>query len=82
MKKVLIYIIRLYQKYLSPDKGVFSLFIRQPTCIFYPTCSDYFVVALEKHGFLRGFWLFLKRIIRCHPGAEIKIDHVPEDVAK
>jgi hypothetical protein len=82
MKKAFVYIIRLYQRYLSPDQGVFSFFVRQPTCVFYPTCSEYCISAVEKYGILRGFWLFLKRIVRCHPGAEFKIDPVPEDVAK
>ena len=82
MKKAFIYSIHLYQKYLSPDQGLFSFLIRQPTCVFYPTCSEYCVLVIEKHGILRGFWFFLKRIVRCRPGAEPKIDLIPEDIAK
>lgn len=82
MKRLLISLVRFYQKYLSPDQGIFSFFVRQPACVFYPTCSNYFILAIEKHGIIKGFWLFLKRIARCHPGASPKVDHVPGDIAK
>lgn len=59
MKKLLIGLIRLYQKFISP--------LTPPTCRFSPTCSHYGVEALEKHGFWKGTWLTIKRIGRCHP---------------
>ncbi|MCT4662542.1 MAG: membrane protein insertion efficiency factor YidD [Tissierellales bacterium] len=64
MKKIGIWLIRFYQKYISPLKG-------RSTCRFYPTCSAYAIEALEKYGFLKGSYLAIKRILRCtpmHPG--------------
>ncbi len=59
MKRLLLYIIRLYRKYLSP--------LRPPCCRFVPTCSEYALQAVEKYGAVRGGWLALKRILRCNP---------------
>lgn len=59
MKKVLLKIIRLYRRYISP--------IKQPSCRFYPTCSQYAIDAIEKYGCGRGSIMALKRILRCHP---------------
>ncbi len=59
MKKLLIKAVKLYQKYISPMK--------QPCCRFIPTCSQYALEALEKYGALKGGWLALKRLLRCHP---------------
>lgn len=59
MADLLIFLVRFYQKYLSPLKG--------PTCRFYPTCSQYAVEALQKYGPLKGTYLALKRILKCHP---------------
>ncbi|NMC28139.1 MAG: membrane protein insertion efficiency factor YidD [Syntrophomonadaceae bacterium] len=58
MKVIFIGLIRIYQK-LSRFK--------RPTCRFYPSCSDYSVEALQKYGTVKGGWLSLRRIIRCHP---------------
>ena len=59
MKKVLILIIKGYQKFISP--------LFPPTCRFYPTCSTYIIQALEKYGFFKGSFLGIKRLLRCHP---------------
>ncbi len=59
MKSLMILMIRGYQKFISP------LFPR--TCRFYPTCSAYFIQALEKYGVFKGSYLGIKRILRCHP---------------
>lgn len=59
MKYVLIKIITLYRKYISP--------LKKPCCRFYPTCSGYSIMAIEKYGAIKGVWLSLKRILRCHP---------------
>lgn len=59
MKKILILLIKGYQKFISP--------MFPPTCRFYPTCSAYFIQALEKYGFFKGCYLGIKRILRCHP---------------
>lgn len=56
----MIKLIRVYQKYISPVKG-------KASCRFYPTCSQYAIEALSKYGVLKGSWLSLKRIAKCHP---------------
>ncbi|MBI5657763.1 MAG: membrane protein insertion efficiency factor YidD [Geobacter sp.] len=57
--RIVIYLIGLYQRYLSPLKG--------PTCRFYPSCSHYAIEAIQKHGLLRGAWCSVRRIAKCHP---------------
>jgi uncharacterized protein len=59
MKTVMILIIRGYQKFISP--------LFPPTCRFYPTCSAYFIQALDKYGFFKGSYLGIRRILKCHP---------------
>ena len=59
MKKILILLIKFYQKFVSPFLG--------KNCRFYPTCSVYFIQALEKYGFFKGSFLGTKRILKCHP---------------
>lgn len=61
--------IRAYQLLLSPMLG--------PNCRFEPTCSCYALGALEEHGALRGSWLALKRVARCHPYGGAGFDPVP-----
>ncbi|HLG27232.1 MAG TPA: membrane protein insertion efficiency factor YidD [Paenisporosarcina sp.] len=63
--------IKLYQKIISP--------LTPPSCRFYPTCSHYGVEAVEKHGALKGTYLAVKRILRCHPFNEGGYDPVPEE---
>ncbi|MDY0189078.1 membrane protein insertion efficiency factor YidD [Desulfuromonas thiophila] len=57
--KISIFIIGLYQKFISPFKP--------QCCRFLPTCSEYSIQAITKYGFLRGLGLSLYRIARCHP---------------
>ncbi len=59
MKHILIALIKFYRKYISP--------LTPPTCRYVPTCSQYALEALEKYGALKGGWLAVKRICRCHP---------------
>lgn len=59
MKYVLISIIRFYQLFISP--------FLPPRCRFYPTCSQYAIEAIQKKGVLRGLWMTIKRISKCHP---------------
>lgn len=59
MKKVLIYTINLYRKYISP--------LRPPSCRFIPTCSQYAIDAITKYGALKGSLLAFKRVLRCNP---------------
>lgn len=71
MKYLCIWLIRLYQKLLSPLK-------RQPTCRFYPTCSSYAIEAYRKRGFFVGTILMITRIARCQPFGKAGYDPVPE----
>ena len=59
-KRIVIALIRFYQKFLSPLK-------MRPTCRFYPTCSQYAIEAVTKYGCIKGSYLALKRILKCHP---------------
>ena len=65
----LIALVKAYQLLISPMTG--------PSCRFYPSCSAYAVTALERHGPLRGSWLTLRRLLRCHPWNPGGVDHVP-----
>jgi putative membrane protein insertion efficiency factor len=56
---VLIGCVRVYQKTLSPLVG--------RSCRFHPTCSNYFIEAVQKYGACRGAWRGIRRILRCHP---------------
>ena len=69
MRSVLKFLIRGYQLAISPLLG--------PRCRFYPSCSHYAMEAIETHGALRGTWLTIKRISRCHPFHEGGFDPVP-----
>lgn len=69
MAGFLIALIRVYQKLLSPVLGT--------QCRFYPTCSRYAVEALQNHGAVRGSWLMLRRLARCHPLNPGGVDPVP-----
>lgn len=60
MKRILILIVKMYRKFISPLKS-------QPTCRFYPTCSQYSLEALEKYGTIKGSYLSVKRIVKCNP---------------
>lgn len=70
MKNLVLKIIRFYRKRISP--------LFPPTCRFYPTCSTYAVIAIERHGLLKGGLLGIRRLLRCNilfPGG---YDPVPE----
>ncbi len=76
MKKILkwlglpfIGMIKLYQWVISPMFG--------PKCRYTPTCSTYAIQALQKHGLIKGLWLAVKRISRCHPWGGSGWDPVP-----
>lgn len=71
IKKILITLIRGYQKYLSPLKW-------RTHCIYIPTCSQYAIEALQIHGVVKGTLLAGYRILRCHPFAKGGYDPVPE----
>ncbi|MCD7032620.1 membrane protein insertion efficiency factor YidD [Metabacillus sp. GX 13764] len=70
MKTILIGLIKVYQKVISP--------LKPPTCRFYPTCSSYGAEAIRKHGALKGSYLAAARIAKCHPFHPGGYDPVPE----
>ena len=67
--KFFIRLARLYQIYISP--------LSQPRCRFYPSCSNYAIEAFAQHGMMRGGWLTIKRLGRCHPWGSHGYDPVP-----
>ena len=68
MKQLLVALLRLYQRYISP--------LKKPSCRFYPTCSQYAIEAITKKGALRGSFLAIRRILKCHPWHEGGYDPV------
>ncbi|NDL69387.1 membrane protein insertion efficiency factor YidD [Halomonas alkaliphila] len=66
---VMIGFIKVYQYTISPLLG--------PRCRFWPSCSSYTIEAIQVHGPIKGGWMAIKRIIRCHPGSAGGIDPVP-----
>lgn len=69
--------IRVYQKTLSPDHGLFSFAKGSRACRFFPTCSEYTYEAVEKYGAGKGLLLGLKRLGRCHPFSPGGFDPLP-----
>ena len=69
MKWVLIGLIKIYRKIISPCIG--------PHCIYTPTCSQYAMEAIRKYGAIKGAYLACRRILRCHPFAKGGYDPVP-----
>ncbi|HLQ96363.1 MAG TPA: membrane protein insertion efficiency factor YidD [Pseudogracilibacillus sp.] len=74
MKHLFIFFIRLYQKFISP--------LKPRTCRFFPTCSAYSLEAYKRFGVLKGTWLSVKRIGKCHPFHPGGVDLVPEKTNK
>ena len=74
MKHIMIWLISLYRKFISP--------IKPPCCRFTPTCSAYAIEAFEKRGFFVGFALTVWRILRCNPFSKGGYDPVPEKRAR
>lgn len=69
LAKPLVWLVRAYQLAVSP--------FLPPSCRFHPSCSHYAIEALERHGPMRGVWLAIKRILRCHPWHPGGHDPVP-----
>ncbi|MBO0992481.1 membrane protein insertion efficiency factor YidD [Bacillus sp. SD088] len=74
LKSIFLHLIRFYRKFISP--------LKPPTCRFYPTCSQYGLEAIQRFGAIRGGWLTIKRIVKCHPFHPGGIDPVPEKIEK
>jgi hypothetical protein len=62
MKRVILYILELYKNFISPIFKTMGV-----ECKYYPTCSEYAKLAIEKYGCIRGIYLSIKRIIKCNP---------------
>lgn len=58
-KETIIFFIKIYRKFISP--------LKPKSCRFYPTCSEYAICAVAKYGAIKGSYLAIKRILRCHP---------------
>jgi len=69
VRHILIGLIRLYQRLVSP--------LLPPACRFYPTCSHYAVDAIRERGVIAGAWLAIRRFARCHPWNPGGVDFVP-----
>ena len=69
IKKILILLVKFYQKFLSP--------LCPGVCRYQPTCSQYMIEAIETHGIFKGIWLGFKRLMRCHPWGGSGYDPVP-----
>lgn len=70
MKKIVIKLLGIYKKYLSP--------ILPPGCRFTPTCSEYMMVAVDRFGIIKGIYFGIKRLMRCNPFFKGGYDPVPE----
>ena len=70
MKRILVGLVKFYQKFISPFKG-------RSVCIYTPTCSVYAIQAIEKYGAWKGGWLTFKRLMRCNPFHKGGYDPVP-----
>lgn len=77
MSQIVVALINLYQATLSPDHGWGRAAHPYGFCRFAPTCSEYLKQAVVRFGVIRGGWLGLKRIGRCHPWHQPGIDPVP-----
>lgn len=73
--KAAIKLLRFYQKTISPDHGIFA-FNPLKGCRYYPTCSEYTIRAIDRHGLLRGFGFALWRVLRCNPFTQGGIDEI------
>jgi putative membrane protein insertion efficiency factor len=68
MQQLILAALAVYKRLLSP--------LLPPACRFHPTCSEYMIEAVQKYGALRGVWMGLKRLVRCHPFSHGGLDPV------
>ena len=72
LNNIAIKLLRIYQLIISPLIG--------PSCRFYPSCSQYSIQAFEHHGLVKGFYLSIKRLSKCHPGNGGGIDEIDKTI--
>lgn len=70
MKRLLLALLHFYKANISP--------LLPPSCRYQPTCSEYMMIAVERHGALKGFLMGMARLLRCHPLAKGGFDPVPD----
>ena len=70
MRAFLVFLVRVYQKAISP-------LVPGDHCRYYPSCSDYAIETITRHGPVKGIYLALKRVLRCHPFHEGGFDPAP-----
>ncbi|MFW5885322.1 MAG: membrane protein insertion efficiency factor YidD [Patescibacteria group bacterium] len=76
MKKIILFLIKTYQRTLSRENGLAGKVFPGRSCRFFPTCSQYTYEAVEEFGIFSGGWMGIKRIARCHPWNEGGFDPV------
>jgi putative membrane protein insertion efficiency factor len=74
MKYILIGMIKFYKKFISP--------LKPPSCRFYPSCSSYMLEAVLRFGAIRGGWLGIRRLLKCHPFNPGGFDPVPLELKR
>jgi len=78
VKKVFLAMIRFYQRYLNFRHPFFkTLFLTDAACRFQPTCSEYCYQAINRYGILKGLFLGIKRVLKCHPLSAGGYDPIP-----
>ncbi len=77
-KRMVVLLILAYQATLSPDHGWLKEKYPHGYCRFYPSCSEYSRISINKFGLAKGLFLSVARLLRCHPWAEPRVDSVPE----
>jgi len=82
MKTFLIFFIELYQKTLSPDHGWISWFYPNGVCRYYPSCSEYAKESIKEWGVIKGIFIGVARICRCHPWAASGLDPIIKNEGK
>ncbi len=70
LQRIAIILLKIYKKFISP--------LLPPACRFTPTCSEYMMEAISIYGFFKGFWLGIKRLLKCHPFHPGGYDPVPQ----
>jgi len=73
----ILFIIKFYQKTISPDHGVYKFLFPDGYCRFHPTCSEYGYQAIKKKGLIVGLPLTIWRIVRCNPWSKGGVDMPP-----